>query len=142
MLNNGYIILVDHCLAGCHLKDDAACRELKELNIVDCESLDAVKVVLAVLIQSGSVLVHSRGEPLLCTLLTILLGCCLEVCTCLKGYEDTVSSLLCCLRSSTCHLDLTILDRVRSLSLGKELNNIESVVRLCLERLCGLTNAH
>ena len=142
VLNNSYIILVDHCLAGCYLKDDATCRELKELNIIDCKSLDAVKVVLAVLIHSVRVLVHCRGEPLLCTLLTVLLGCCLKVSTCLESYKDTVSSLLCCLRSSTCHLDLTILDRVRSLSLGKELNNIESVVRLCLERLCGLTNAH
>ena len=142
VLNNSYIILINHSLTGCYLENNVALSKLEVLNIVYSQIIDGVEVVLRLLVHGVAVLVHSRGEPLLSTRLTILLSDSLEIGTTLKSCVDAISSLLSCLYSSTTNLNLTILDRVRHLSLRDELNNVQSVIECSLEYSRSLTNSH
>ena len=47
MFFNGHVVLLDHCLAGCHLQDDVTRSELEVLQLVDTEGVDGVEVVLS-----------------------------------------------------------------------------------------------
>ena len=63
VLDDSDVVLVYHGLASCNLEHDVTLRELEVLHIVDCQGVDAVKVVLRFLIHRVGVLVHGRGEP-------------------------------------------------------------------------------
>ena len=117
MLDDSHIILVDHRLAGRHLKNNVALRELKVLHVVDGEGIDAVEIVLRLLIHRVGVLIHSRGEPLLLTSLAIFLSQFVEVSSTLQSRIDTVSRLAGLVESSTTNLNLTIFNTIRHLNL-------------------------
>ena len=142
MLDHGHVVLLDHCLAGGHLHDDVALRELQVLQLVDGKTVDGVEVVLRLLVHRVRVLIHGRGEPLLLAVLTVLLGERLEIGTGLEGVQHAVGSLAGSLDGSAAYLNLTVLDRVWHHRLGDELHHVEGVVTLGLERSRGLTYSH
>ena len=79
-------------------------------------------------------LVHGEGD-----LLTIFLGKLLKVGTSLQSCCDAIGCLTDILKCSTSHLDLTILDRIRSLSLCNQFHHIQGIVGSGLERTASLS---
>ncbi len=142
MLDNGCIILCYHSLAVGNLYYNVALRECYVLTLIGSQSGKGCKICLRISIDRRSILIHGRCEPLLLACLTIFLGKSLKISAALQCSKDTVSCLTGSFSSFATHLNLTILDRIRSLYLIDELNDIHGIVIGSLEGSTYLTNLH
>ena len=142
MLHDGSDILVDHGLAAQHLHDDVALGKRNVLDFVDAQRVECLKINLRVGVNGLRILIHSRGEPLLCASLAVFLGNRVEGRSGLQGSIHAVGGLASGLYCSAHYLYLSILHRVGELCLGYEFHHIEGVVGSGLKRSGGLPNGH
>ena len=142
VLDDGHIVLVDKVLALRHLQNEVTGSQLVVLQLVHAKGVQGGQVSLRVGVHAGCILVHGTGEPLLLTLLAILLGNRVEGGTGLQGCHDAVGRLAGCINGSTTHLNHAELNRVGHLLLRHELHHIERIVVLGLEGLRRLSDGH